>query len=320
MSTLGELRRKVQQRLRDFSQKQWEPLELNIILNEAQDLFTRDTQYLHATDIIPTQQGEGYYEIRVPQYYRMANVIATVYFDGVRDFPAMLPVTVNQLQFIDPDWRHRVNAVPLYTIRNYNPYREGVASNNSIYIYPVPSNAISPYTNIETRTFPPTSANSTRIYFEDEPLLAVTSVVNKSTGVAYVENVDYQVISPVGDNVNVVSPYINSLTIPADTAVSVTYTVRPCLRVTYAMSTDGQMVTDDTEMALPEVVAEEALINYTVAEALVRRQLEEPEKASLFAQQAQYYRDKYTDRLIRAATESKMGYSKSLSNTRGYWV
>lgn len=316
MSTLGELRRKVQQRLRDFSQKKWEPLELNIILNEAQDLFTRDTQYLHSTDIIPTQQGEGYYEITVPQYYRMANVIATVYFDGVRDFPAMLPVTVNQLQFIDPDWRHRVNAVPLYTIRNYNPYREGVASNNSIYIYPVPSNAVSPYTNIETRTFPPASSGSSNIYFEDEPVVNITSVVDKLTGATYVLNTDYTYTAPTGN----VSGYITRVTIPADTAVSVTYTVRPCLRVTYAMSTDGQMITDDTEMTLPEVVAEEALINYTVAEALVRRQLEEPEKAALFAQQAQYYRDKYTDRLIRAATESKMGYSKSLSNTRGYWV
>jgi len=307
MSTLAELRRKVQTRLRDWGGDLWDEFELNILLNEAQDQFTRDTQYLRTTDIIPVLQGEGLYSISAPANHRVGNVMGVVYFDGVRDDVPLTPVTLTQLQLLDPDWRHRVTGRPQYLIRNYNPYQEGVAANNSVYMYPVLEDPIAASTVTETRTI---GAATTRLYLGDAPLGTVTSVVNASTGSAYTVTTNYT----VGTN------YIENVNIPSGTALTLTYTVSPCLRVTYALVTDGQMTDDSTEMALPEATAEEALINYAVSEALVRRQLENPDKADLFASQAKFYREKYTDRMIRASVESKVGFSKGFANSRGYYV
>lgn len=307
MATLAELRRKVQTRLRDWGGDLWDEFELNILLNEAQDQFTRDTQYLRATDIIPVLQGEGLYSISAPANYRVGNVMGVVYFDGVRDDVPLTPVTLTQMQLLDPDWRHRVTGRPQYLIRNYNPYQEGVAANNSVYMYPVLEDPIASSTVTETRTI---GAAASKLYLGDAPLGTVTSVVNASTGSAYTVVTNYT----VGTN------YIENVNIPSGTALTLTYTVSPCLRVTYALVTDGQMTDDSTEMALPEATAEEALINYAVSEALVRRQLENPDKASLFSEQAKFYREKYTDRMIRASVESKVGFSKGFANSRGYYV
>jgi hypothetical protein len=92
------------------------------------------------------------------------------------------------------------------------------------------------------------------------------------------------------------------------------------LRVNVTLTTDGQMTTDDTEMALPERVAEEALINYTVAEALMRECMAIPDKADLFMKQVEYYRSKYLDRMVRAAAEAKSGFDRGMNTTRGWWV
>lgn len=308
MATLAELRRKVQTRLRDWGGDLWDEFELNILLNEAQDQFTRDTQYLRAVDIIRVYQGEGLYTITAPANHRVGNVMSAVYFDGVRDDVPLSPVTLSQMQYLDPDWRHRTTGRPQYLIRNYNPYEEGVASNNSIYMYPVLEDPITTSSVVETRTM--TGGANTKLYLGDAPLATVTSVVDASTGSTYAVTTNYT----TGAN------YIENVNIPSGTALTITYTVYPCLRVTYALVTDGQMTDDSTEMALPENVAEEALINYAVAEALTRRQLENPDKASLLAEQSKFYREKYTDRMIRASVESKVGFSKGFANSRGYWV
>lgn len=308
MATLNELRRKVQQSLRDFSQKQWEPLELNILLNEAQDQFTRDTQYLRATDIIRIYQGEGLYSITAPANYKVGNVMSVVYFDGVRDDVPLIPVTLAQMQLLDPDWRHRVTGRPQYLIRNYNPYQEGVAANNSVYMYPVLENPITTSSATETRTM--IGAAGTKLYLVDAVLANITSVANASTGVAYAVTTDYT----VGSN------YIENVNIPSGTALTLTYTVYPCLRVTYALVTATQMTSDDTEMALPDPIAEQALVSWATAQALTRQQLLEPEKAVLFKDQAKSYLEDYTSRMNIVATESKVGFSKGFANSRGYYV
>jgi len=309
MATLAELRRKVQTRLRDWGGDLWDEFELNYLLNEAQDQFTRDTQYLRATDIIPVLQVDGLYTISAPANHRVGNVTAVVYFDGVRDDVPLQPVTLAQMQLLDPDWRHRVTGRPQFLIRNYNPYQEGVAANNAVYMYPVLEDPLTTSTVTETRTI---GAASSNLYFVDAPAATLTSVTNASTGTAYVATTNYT-YTP-GDN------YITNVNIPSGTAIVLTYTVSPCLRVTYALVTDGQMTSDGTEMALPEATAEEALINYAVAEALTRRQLENPDKASLLKDQATFYREKYTDRMIRASVESKVGFSKGFTNSKGYYV
>lgn len=309
MATLAELRKKVQTRLRDWGGDLWDEFELNILLNEAQDQFTRDTQYLRATDIIPVLQGEGLYTISAPTNHRVGNVMAVVYFDGVRDDVPLLPVTLAQMQLLDPDWRHRVTGRPQYLIRNYNPYQEGVAANNSVYMYPVLEDPLTTSSMTETRTI---GAAASSLYFVDAPAATLTSVTNASDGTVYVAVTNYT-YTP-GNN------YITNVNIPSGTAIVLTYTVSPCLRVTYALVTDGQMTTDSTEMALPEATAEEALINYAVAEALSRRQLENPDKASLLKDQATFYREKYTDRMIRASVESKVGFTKGFTNAKGYYV
>lgn len=308
MATLAELRRKVQQSLRDFSQKQWEPLELNILLNEAQDRFTRDTQYLRTTDIIRIYQGEGLYTITPPANHRVGNVLSVVYFDGVRDDVPLIPVTLAQMQLVDPDWRHRVTGRPQYLIRNYNPYREGVAANDAVYMYPVLEDPIVTTSVTETRTM--TGAAGARVYLGDAVLAAVTSVVNSSTGVAYAETTNYI----VGSN------YIENVNIPSGTALAITYTVYPCLRVTYALVTNNQMVSDDTEMALTDPIAEQALVSLATAEAMTRQQLIDPERAALFREQAKAYMADYTDRMIRVSVESKVGFSRGFTNSRGYYV
>lgn len=417
MATLAQLRRKVQSRLRDWGGDQWEEFELNQILNEAQDQFTRDTGYLRTVIEQNMLDGASVYTLSAPAGYRINETLSVIYFDGVRDYPALIPVSLRQLELMSPDYRHVSGSVPMYYIRNFNP-DTGLPSNDTFYLYPTPdlnystysgtwplvftggggsnaagtatftngvvtgttiTNAGSGYTSAPTVTLatsyngykfvsgsgasftatvntgiggvtitnpgaglssgvPPVPVNipASLSFSGGSPGYGasgtaiiqygtITSILISSYGTNYTSGMPSVQLSPGTYTTYSVEPV---LTVTAPVALSLTvltagsnYTVtNKRLRVNVTLTTDGQMTTDDTEMALPERVAEEALINYTVAEALMRECMAIPDKADLFMKQVEYYRSKYLDRMVRAAAEAKSGFDRGMNTTRGWWV
>lgn len=238
MATLAELRRKVYTRLRDWGGDVWNEFELNQILNEAQDNFTRDTGYLRSVIVATVVDDQAVYTLTPPAGYRIGDTLSVIYYDGVRDYPALIPVSLRQLELMSPDYRHVSGSIPMYYIRNFNP-DTSTPTKDTFYIYPTPD---------------------------------IGAATDKR------------------------------------------------LRVNVVLMTDNQMAADDTEMALPERVAEEALISYAVAEAFVRESLASPDKSDIYIKQSQYYRDIYTARMIRAAAEAKSGFDRGMNTVRGWWV
>lgn len=422
MATLAQLRRKVQSRLRDWGGDMWEEFELNQILNEAQDQFTRDTGYLRTVINTPMTDGQSVYTLSAPAGYRINETLSVIYFDGVRDYPALIPVTLRQLELMSPDYRHVSGSVPMYYIRNFNPDTL-TPSNDTFYLYPTPDLNYSLYNGTWPLTFTGgggAGAAGTATFTNG----AVTGTTLTSAGSNYSSNPTvnlattnggYQFVAGSGvilsanmlsgvGTLNIISggsqiyrqlfgsveimPYTGTWpltftggggvgaagyavfsngvvtnlilttagygytsgaptvalaasnagytlvygTVPSfsSTVQSATITItntgsgyttgNKFLRVNVTLTTDGQMSTDATEMALPERVAEEALINYTVSEALMRECMAQPDKADLFMKQVEYYRSKYLDRMIRAAAEAKSGFDRGMNTTRGWWV
>jgi hypothetical protein len=237
MATLAEMRRKVYTRLRDWGGDVWNEFELNQIINEAQDNFTRDTGYLRSVIISTIVDGQSVYTLTPPAGYRIGDTLSVIYYDGVRDYPALIPVSLRQLELMSPDYRHVSGSVPMYVVRNFNP-ETTAPTKDTFYLYPTPD----------------ISGSDKR------------------------------------------------------------------LRVNVVLMTDGQLTSDDTEMALPERIAEEAIINYAVAEAFVRESLSAPDKADAYIKQSQYYRQRYDQAMVRAAAEAKTGFDRGMNTVRGWWV
>jgi hypothetical protein len=423
MATLAQLRRKVQSRLRDWGGDQWEEFELNQILNEAQDQFTRDTGYLRTVIEQNMLDGASVYTLSAPAGYRINETLSVIYYDGVRDYPALISVSLRQLELMSPDYRHVSGSVPMYYIRNFNP-DTGLPSNDAFYLYPTPDLNYSLYNGTWPLTFTGgggagaagtatftngaitgttlTSAGSnyssnptvnlaatssgyqfvvgsgailtanmlsgvgalsiisggSQIYRElagsveilpyngTWPLTftggggvgaagyavfsngVVTNLMLTTAGYGYTSGAPTVALAASNAGYTLVvygttpsfSSTVQSATITITNAGSGYTTGNKRLRVNVTLTTDGQMTTDDTEMALPERVAEEALINYTVAEALMRECMAIPDKADLFMKQVEYYRSKYLDRMVRAAAEAKTGFDRGMNTVRGYWV
>lgn len=138
MVTLGELRRKVQMRLRDYSQKGWEPLELNILINEAQNTFTRDTEILQGSYITDINANQQIYQIKPPPGYRLYRVQSVKIYDASRDGYPIEPVTLTQLDNIDYNWRNTTGDLPLFYLRDFSP-TSPLPTNDSMWLYPTPN-------------------------------------------------------------------------------------------------------------------------------------------------------------------------------------
>lgn len=149
-----ELRRNVQRRLRDFDGSRWHPTEIDILLNEQQDEFSRDTEYLTvpiAQDAVLAATDSSSNVITTPPYiiepnlgFELLRIAALQFYDGsvYRDIPVW---TVEQLEANDPNYRTRQSSRPTSYIRNFDP-SDGRASpaNNSLWLYP---NLDTTYTN-----------------------------------------------------------------------------------------------------------------------------------------------------------------------------
>lgn len=236
MATLSALRRKVYQRLRDFGEKEFEPEEVNIILNEAQDKFSRDSEYLKAVNVQSISASDATYTVTPPSNYRVGRLIVVQVNDGSIDNWKLEPISPAKLTEMDSDWRNRTGSKPWWYVRNFDPSTADTARNDHLWLYPTPDTA---YTN--------------------------------------------------------------------------------GLRVTYVLCTDGQMTADTTEMALPERVAEEALINYAASECLVRKSLGNEHFDQCVAL-SKYYKELYTQDLFAFATEAKSTYDRGLNTVRTFYV
>ena len=138
MVTLGELRRKVQMRLRDYSQKAWEPLELNHLINEAQDTLTRDTEILQGSYVTDINANQQIYQIKPPPGYRLYRVLSVKIYDANRDGYPIEPVTLTQLDNIDYNWRNTTGDLPLFYLRDFSP-TSPLPTNDSMWLYPTPN-------------------------------------------------------------------------------------------------------------------------------------------------------------------------------------
>jgi hypothetical protein len=329
MATLAEMRRKVYTRLRDWGGDVWNEFELNQILNEAQDNFTRDTGYLRSVIIMPITDDKSVYTLTPPSGYRIGDTLSVIYYDGVRDYPALIPVSLRQLELMSPDYRHVTGSVPMYVVRNFNP-ETTAPTKDTFYLYPTPDGIAGVYTGPWPLTFTGgggTGANGTANFTSGVVTSITFNVAQGGTG--------YTSAPTVG-----LATTYNGMTMVPGTGLQLTATINgggvntitinnggsgyiatsKQFRVNVTLMTDNQMTTDDTEMALPERLAEEALISYAVAEAFVRESLASPDKSDAYIKQSQYYRDIYTARMVRAAAEAKTGFDRGMNTVRGYWV
>ena len=140
MVTLGDLRRKVQMRLRDYSQKGWEPLELNKLINEAQNTFTRDTEILQGSFITDINASQSIYQIKPPPGYRLYRIQSVKVYDANRDGYPIEPVSLVQMDHIDYNWRNTTGDLPIYYLRDFSP-TSPLPTNDSLWLYPTPSSA-----------------------------------------------------------------------------------------------------------------------------------------------------------------------------------
>lgn len=225
MATLAELRKKVQLRLRDWNKSKWDPMELDALLNEAQDDFTRRSKYLRGVNKQNIVDGTSLYSLTPASGYRIGQILEVVYYDGSVFHSPLTIISPQELAERDSDWRNSTGDYPTYAVLNFNDGTADTAANDSVRLYPEPS----------------------------------SSVTNG-------------------------------------------------LQVTYVMHTDGQMTADATAMALPERIALEALVNYAVSEAMIRRAAEHPEETQFLSSQAADYRSRYEADLRKASMEALLGY------------
>jgi hypothetical protein len=92
------------------------------------------------------------------------------------------------------------------------------------------------------------------------------------------------------------------------------------LRAYYTLITDDQLTADGTTMALPERIAEEALVNYAASECLIRLSMSGGEETNKLLGLSKIYRERYETDLIAAAVEAKTGYDHAKTITRTYFV
>ncbi len=134
-ATLGDLARRVQLKLRDTSGTKWPVPELWALLNEAQDRFTRDTEYLRAwwsadlpanltTPLLPA----------APKGYQMGRWLVVQFFNGAHDFP-LDPLRLDQISAKDPNWR-RSPGQPVAYVRGIDPHG---ATANPDFLWPWPT-------------------------------------------------------------------------------------------------------------------------------------------------------------------------------------
>ncbi len=185
--TLGELRGRVLLRLRDPRAEKWTVPEVNSLLNKAQDLFSRDSEYLRDYWIadIPANATTAMVPV-APAGFRIGRWLEVKFNNGFYDQPALDSRWLDQMEGIDPAWRTRQGGRPILYVRGYDP-NVGSSSPDSLWLWPT----------------------STQAW-------------------------------PQG------------------------------LRLWYIKETDNQLTSDATPMALPPRVAAEALVAYTVKEALLR--------------------------------------------------
>lgn len=141
MATLAELRKKVQVRLRDWNQNQWNPLEINALLNEAQDAFTRDSEYLTGVDVQSIVASTARYTLTPASGMRIGRVISVAYYDGSTDRVPLIVKTQHGMNDLDSDWRNRTGE-PTHCILNFNDVTESSASNDSVRLYPNPTTSV----------------------------------------------------------------------------------------------------------------------------------------------------------------------------------
>ena len=149
MASLEYLRRKVQTRIRDFDRKLVQPAEIDAILNEAQDRFTKETDYVLSTLIVDIVADQALYELSTPGY-KIGRIQTVKVYDGSTDSWVVLPVSVEKLDALDSDWRNRTSARPWYYVRNYTPSTSLSVKGASIWLYPTPTTTYSSGLRITT--------------------------------------------------------------------------------------------------------------------------------------------------------------------------
>lgn len=141
-----ELRRNVQRRLRDFDGTKWHPTEIDILLNEHQDEFSRDTEYLIVPivqDAIAAVTDSNSNVITTVPYiiepnlgYELLRIAELQFYDG--SVYVHVPVwTVEQLESNDPNYRTRQSSRPTCYVRNFDPSGGRTSpANDSVWLYP----------------------------------------------------------------------------------------------------------------------------------------------------------------------------------------
>lgn len=232
MATLADLRRTVQTRLHDWDQTKWSPAEIDVLLNEAQDRFTKETGYLTGLIVKNVVANTGVYKLELAGY-RIGRIVTVKLYDGSTDNTPMVPISLAKLEYLDPDWRNRTASKSTHFIRNFDPTTSG-PSVDTVCLYPIPDTA---YTN--------------------------------------------------------------------------------GLRVSCSLMTDKLLVGETDSLAVPERAAEEAVINYAVAEALLRNVSGEDAEARL--KQSEIYRDRFARDMRQAVVEAKSSFCQGRAVSRGYY-
>lgn len=143
--TRGQLRNRVQTRLRDWKQQGWHPQEINDLLNEAQDEFSRDTEYLVTSNIQDITAAASPGAIVPPPYkiipaagYELIRILGLQLFDG-SVYLDIDPWTQTQVEQFDPLYRLRTAGKPYRYIRDFDPSLgagQGTPAVDTVWLYP----------------------------------------------------------------------------------------------------------------------------------------------------------------------------------------
>jgi hypothetical protein len=147
MAALKDLRQKVQIRIRDFAEiPQFDPIEINQAINEAQDHFTANTKYLKLTDQQNIVANTAKYTVNTPSNTRLGEILTVKINNGSSDLLPLQVMSPLQMDYQFANWRNTKASIPSYYVVNFDPTLAGelTVTTNSVWLYPTPDTG---YTN-----------------------------------------------------------------------------------------------------------------------------------------------------------------------------
>lgn len=315
MATLESLRRRVYDALEDWNQRR-DPLLINQLLNRAQNVFSRDSGYLRGVNVQNVVAGTALYTLTPPSNYRIGRVDAVQFHDGNGAIGSISVSAGGSLYTSSPTVT--IAAPTSGTTATATATASGGAVTAVTLVLAGTGYVGAPAISFSGGGGSGATAWATMAGIDDVPLISLT--------LAEMNNLDSNWRVRTGQRPSYYLRNYDDAT--ASTARNESFRLYPLpntnytvgLRVSHRLVTAGQMTTDSTVMALPERIAEDALVNYAAGQILKRMSLEDPRRSRFLTEESDRYMALWLKDLQEAGAEVQTGYDHKPSRTRAYWV